>query len=121
MRTLTLSIKQDFFNEILSGAKNFEQREITPKNAKKYCLLNEKGETYRDEKGFVAVRPYDQLKIYTGAYKGKRKGLIVEVVGAEVIIPTDEEGYEIEYEFDDKIYVYAYIEYKLGSIIKLIN
>ena len=43
MEILTLIIKQKFFDEILSGKKTQEFREIRPTTQKKYCQLDADG------------------------------------------------------------------------------
>ena len=43
MEILTLIIKQKFFDEILSGKKKQEFREIRPNTQKKYCQLDAEG------------------------------------------------------------------------------
>jgi hypothetical protein len=111
MSQLCLSIKQIYFDAILSGEKKIETREIKPKNAEKYCDFSEDGE-------LIGARHYDTLKLLTGAYSGVRPFMIIEVEKAEVIIYEDDEGKEIVYEEDGEQYVAADVEYTLGKIIE---
>jgi len=111
MNVLTLSIKQKFFDQILSGEKKSEYREIRPNNASKYCKFNLKNE-------FIEVVKYDQIKFVTGQYKGERPFAIVEVLGAEVALFTDDNDKEIVYTENGIEYLAAEIEYALGKIIQ---
>ncbi len=114
---LTLSIKQKFFDEIKAGHKKYEEREITPKSAKRYLLLDENGDSYLDENGFIAVRPYKTITFLTGAYKGIRPRMVVEVLSAQVELMVDEEDQYVTYEKDGKEYIYSIINYSLGRIL----
>ncbi len=49
MNILTLSIKQKFFDEILSGKKGFERREIKPSNVENYVSFIVDGKEYERE------------------------------------------------------------------------
>lgn len=115
MKTLTLSIKQNFFDEIKAGTKTFEEREIRPNNIGKYCELKDNDVIFED--GIVKTVQYDAIKFLTGAYKGKRPSITVEVKSSEVIVLTDEEDNEIVYTLDDKEYVACIIRYELGKIL----
>ncbi len=75
-RNLTLSIMQEYFNEILAGTKNTEYREIKSTTVNKYLS--------KDADGNYSVIAYDTVTFYTGPYQGKRKGIVVEWKGAQV-------------------------------------
>lgn len=100
MNILTLSIKQKFFDEILSGKKGFERREIKPSNVENYVSFIVDGKEYEreedipdgDSEVMVKAKSYDKLKLVTGEYKGKRPYLIVEVKDARVEFLFDENG-----------------------------
>lgn len=127
MKTLTLSIKQKYFDEILAGTKKQEFREIRPTNAKKYFRYVLNGKEYDEdmlpsedeEPGEVDLVPvkYDAIKFLTGAYTGKRPWALVEVKGAKIEIFCDEEGNDIVYEYNGKQYLAAQIVYDLGKVI----
>ena len=124
MKTLTLSIKQKYFDEILSGKKTKETREIRPTNAKKYIKYVCDGKEYDadaelPEEGDIDIKPveYDAIKLLTGAYSGKRPYIVIECKGA-VYLLTDENGNDIIYEYQGKEYIAAQIEYDLGKIIE---
>lgn len=125
MKTLTLSIKQKYFDEILSGKKTKETREIRPNNAKKYIKYVCDGKEYDadaelPEEGDIDIKPveYDAIKLLTGAYSGKRPYIVIECKGANVYLLTDENGNDIIYEYQGKEYIAAQIEYDLGKIIE---
>lgn len=125
MKTLTLSIKQKYFDEILSGKKTKETREIRPNNAKKYIRYVCDGKEYDadaelPEEGDIDIKPveYDAIKLLTGAYSGKRPYIVIECKGANVYLLTDENGNDIIYEYQGKEYIAAQIEYDLGKIIE---
>ena len=128
MKTLSLSIKQKYFDEILAGTKKNEYREVRANNFAKYARYVLNGKEYKNpddipekEDGDVTITPvkYDALKLITGAYNlPKRPYLIVKVKKAEVYILTDEKGEEIVYEHEGEEYLAAEIDYHLGEIIE---
>lgn len=125
MNILTLSIKQRYFDEILSGKKTKETREIRPANAKKYIKYECGGKEYDadaelPEEGDIDIKPirYDAIKLLTGAYTGKRPYIVVECKGANVYLLTDENGNDITYEYKGEEYIASQIEYELGEIIE---
>lgn len=130
MKILTLSIRQQFFDEILNGTKTHEYREIRPNNAKRYFRYEHKGKLYTpqvdndqipDDDEPVYLRPvkYDAIKFLTGAYSGKRPYMIVEVKDAEVVLLTDENGEDIVYKWTDgEEYIAAQMDYTLGKVLE---
>ena len=101
MNVLTLSVKQNFFDEIIDGTKTFERREIRPSNELKYCDFDEDG-------NLIGAKDYTHLKLVTGQFKGKRPYAIVEVAKSEIIFWTDEEtGEPITFECDGETHVQA--------------
>lgn len=125
MEILTLSIKQKYFDEILSGTKTHEYREIRPTNAKKYITYLCGGKEYKvdeelPEEGDVELNPikYDAIKLLTGAYSGKRPYIIIEVKKAEAIILTDDNGEDIIYEYKGEEYLAAQMDYTLGKVLE---
>ena len=129
MNILTLSIKQKYFDQIVSGEKTQEFREIRPTNAKKYFKYVSGGKEYTDadditEEGEIELSPikYDAIKFLTGAYNIKpRPWALVEVKDAQIEILTDENGEDIAYEYQGKEYLLAQIVYSLGKVIDTID
>jgi len=117
-KNLTLSIKQQYFDEILSGAKKNEVREIRPKNVAKYCKVDKEGFVVENDNGIVPV-VYDTITLLTGAYKGTRPKMVVKVEGAKIDLLTDEETGEFITlnDEDGQEYFAAVIEYQLGEIL----
>ncbi|WP_042369801.1 hypothetical protein [Bacteroides neonati] len=126
MKVLTLSIKQKPFDDILSGKKDFERREITPRNVCDYVSFIVDDNEYDKEEDIpegdsevmVKAKEYDRLKLVTGEYKGKRPYLVVEVKDARVEFLYDENGDFIIAEKDGKEYALAYIIFELGNIVE---
>lgn len=118
MRNLTLSIKQKFFDQIKSGEKTFEEREIRPNNVERYCQVDEEGFVLENEKGEPLTRPYDTITFLTGAYSGTRPKMVIEVKSSQVIIFTDENGEDIIYEHNGEEYIASMIRYELGGILE---
>jgi len=118
MKILTLIIKQKYFDEILSGSKTVETREIRHNNFKKYCELDEDGYAKFDEENGVFVPlQYDAIRFFVGYNKGRASAL-VEVKGANIGIFVDEEGKEIVYEANGEEFIASYIDYDLGRVIE---
>jgi len=131
MNVLTLSIKQKYFDEILSGTKTKEYREVRPNNFAKYGRIiipypggieykswdDVPDEQWDNEWSMKPVQ-YDALKLLTGAYKDKRPYIIVEVKSADIYILTDEDGNDILIEDNKGDYYAIQICYYLGEIIE---
>lgn len=129
MEILTLSIRQKYFDEILSGKKLQEYREIRPSNSSRYIRYVLNGKEYKnpddmpsedEEPGEVTLSAvkYDAIKFLTGEYKGKRPYIIVEVLSSEIKILTDENDQEIELEEKGVKYIAAQMVYGLGKVIE---
>lgn len=130
MNVLALTIKQEPFNEILSGEKKEEFRELRPTM---YCsrfvvYLGDDGKTYKMASHVpegVDCKPeivkYDAIKFITGEQKGKRPYMIVEVKDAMIEVITDENDQVITYEHEGMIYAMAQMVYSLGHITEKYN
>ncbi|GAB1462277.1 hypothetical protein [Pedobacter sp.] len=108
MKILTLIIKQTFFDQIVSGEKKNEYREIRPSNAQKYVI--EDGENVEPVK-------YDAIRFYAG-YNKDRATALFAVKNALIEILEDEEGNDIVYEENGQEYVMAQMNYELGDKIE---
>lgn len=115
MKTLMLIIKQEFFDEIISGNKKQEFRELKPTTYKKYVITNENGEAVEEDGIFKPIK-YDAIQFYVG-YNKDRDQALVEVKGAAIEILTDEDGQDITYEHNGFDYVLSQITYDLGKVI----
>ena len=93
LRVLTLNIKKENFDPIISGEKKVELRELTQTTLNRYTYIDE-----ADGKRYL--RPYDLLRLYVGYHKD-RESALVEVT-------------DITY---DKVGV---IEYHLGRVLEVI-
>lgn len=116
MKILTLQIKRQYLDEILSGEKTEEFREIRPKNAKKYI------EYFTDKNGEEDVKPvkYDAIQFFNG-YASDRPEVLIKVKKAEIEYIVDENDNFIEYEENGEMYLTAQMVYSLGKIISKKN
>ncbi|SDE15967.1 hypothetical protein [Riemerella columbipharyngis] len=118
MKVLTLQIKRHFLEQILSGEKTDEFRDILPKNEKKYCkiVLHEDDNTYE----VTEVVKYDAIRFFNG-YKTDRPEVLIEIKNAFVDFEVDEEGV-IEWEMEDgTIYPICCMVYQLGKVLERKN
>lgn len=115
MKILTLIIKREFFDRILSGEKTQEFREIRPNTQKKYCELDEEGYC-KEVDGILQPRKYDAIQFYVG-YNKDRESALVEVKGARIELFEDENHNLIEYEYNGEPYLAAQVVYDLGRVI----
>lgn len=92
MKVLTLNIKKIYFDEIMSGAKKTEYRELKQTTLNKYTYLDE-----TDGKRYL--RRYDALRLFVG-YNKDRESALVQVT--------------------DTTYNEGIVEYHLGLILEKI-
>lgn len=69
MKVLTLNIKKLFFDEIMSGVKKIEYRELKQSTLNKYTYLDE-----TDGKRYL--RRYDALRLFVGYDKNRESALV---------------------------------------------
>lgn len=129
MKVLTLSIKRNFFDEILAGKKTHEYRDVRPSNAKRYYYILNNGKRYTpfldadqipDDDSPVQPVPvkYDAIKFLTGAYSGKRPWALVEVKETEILQCADRNGNPIVAPWSDGITNMALLmDYTLGNVL----
>ena len=131
MKTLTLNLKRIYFDQILSGEKTHEYRDIFPENAKKFVYYTIGDRTFAaDEElpteeecpGDIIPHPvkYDCIKFLTGAYSGKRPYMVVEVKDAQINFIKDENGEQIIVldEATGIEFFAAQLDYTLGKIME---
>ena len=122
MKTLTLIIKQCYFDEIIKGTKKKEFREVKPTTVKRLLQLDKDGYEVEDENGNAIPIQYDALHFYVG-YAKNRASALVEVKSAYCEIITDEKGEPIIYEHGmDKngeplTWVVERVVYNLGKVL----
>lgn len=93
MKVLTLNIKKMYFDEIMSGIKKIEYRELKQTSLNKYTYLDESdGKRY--------LRRYDALRLFVG-YHEDRESALVQVT--------------------DITYNNGIVEYHLGMILERIG
>lgn len=131
MKTLTLNLKRIYFDQILSGEKTHEYRDIFPENAKKFVYYTIGDQAFAADAelpseeecpGDVIPHPvrYDYIKFLTGAYSGKRPYMVVEVKDAQINFIKDENGEQIIVldEATGIEFVAAQLDYTLGRIVE---
>lgn len=117
MRILTLQIKKAYLDDILSGKKKNEYREIRPKNAKKYVIQDPEAQ---NEDDYLNPVHYNAIQFFNG-YAKNRPEALVKIEKAMIEILEDEDGNEIVYEENGAEYVMAQMNYSLGDIISRKN
>lgn len=95
MKVLTLNIKKVYFDEILSGEKTIEYRELKPSTQNKYVYLDES-----DGKHYL--RRYDALRLFVGYHKDRDSALV--------------EVKDITFDKDSR-----YVEYHLGNVLEVVS
>lgn len=93
LKVLTLNIKKEFFNEIVTQRKKIEYREVKQTTLNKYTYIDE-----ADGKRYL--RRYDALRLFVG-YHRDRGSALVQVV--------------------DTTYSDGIVAYHLGNILEYIN
>ena len=123
MKVLTLIIKQKWFNEIISGEKTEEYRDVTPTMVKRYLELDEEGFEKEDENGNSIPIRYDAIRFFVG-YNKNRDEALVEVLDAYTEIFVDEDGQAITFpdrndRGEDIVWVAQQVVYRLGKILEV--
>lgn len=93
MKVLTLNIKKTYFDEIISGTKKIEYRELKQSTLNKYTYIDE-----ADGKRYL--RRYDALRLFVGYHKDRESALV---------------------QITDTTYNNGIVEYHLGLILEVIN
>lgn len=93
MKVLTLNIKKIYFDEIISGAKKIEYRELKQTTLNKYTYVDE-----ADGKRYL--RCYDALRLFVGYHKDRESALV---------------------QVTDTTYNNGTVEYHLGLILEKIS
>ena len=117
MKVLNLIIKQKFFDEIVSGKKKQEFREVTPTTIKKYLQLDEDGYELEDENGYAIPIKYDAIQFYVG-YRKDRDSALVQVKETICEIEFNEFGNPIIYEHEGDEWVRETMVYTLGKVLE---
>lgn len=115
MKVLQLIIKQKHLDEILSGNKTQEFREIRPNTVNKYCEVDKDGYV-KEINGVIMPRQYDVIKFCVG-YSKNRKTALVEVLSADVELFVDENNDFITYVENNNEYIASQIIYSLGKVL----
>lgn len=117
MKILTLIIKQKFFDQIISGEKKQEFREIKPSTEKRLVQLDKDNIEITDENGNSIPVEYDAIRFYVG-YNKNRDSALVKVDGAYTEIFVDDNGEVIDYEYNGDYYIAQQVVYNLGEVLE---
>lgn len=118
LKVLNLIIKQQYLDEIISGKKTEEYREVKPTTIKKLLQLDEDGLEVEDEEGHSQPIKYDAIRFFVG-YAKDRDSALVEVVDSYVQVFVDEEGNPIILdESDDDFWVAQQVVFELGKVLE---
>ncbi|KAB1228464.1 ASCH domain-containing protein [Chryseobacterium viscerum] len=117
MSILTLQIKKEHLDNILSGKKKEEFREIRPNTSKKYIEYFDPGDGEGED---VRPKGYETIQFFNG-YAKDRPEVIIEIKAAEIEYIVDKEGNFVEYEENGQSYLTAQMVYSLGKIISKKN
>lgn len=122
LKVINLIIKQVYFDQILSGKKKQEFREIRPQNERKYVLIDDQGFAIEDENGNCIPVEYDAIRFFVG-YNKDRDTALVKIESAYTELFVDENDVPISYEYGkdengNPIQYYAeQIVYNLGEVL----
>ncbi|MBO7595332.1 MAG: ASCH domain-containing protein [Salinivirgaceae bacterium] len=122
MKILTLIIKQRWFDEIMSGKKTIEYREVKPTNYKKLIETDEEGyikEVPDSEVSPYYPKKYDAIRFYVG-YAKDRDTALVKVKEVENKAILNDKG-EFIYSGDpngEDFWVYSENQYHLGEVVE---
>ena len=127
MKKLTLQINKACFENILNGTQKVEHRYVYPSNQKMYVQFKCNGVIYDNDDDLpddgevdVIPRDYDVLYLINGRRKDAPR-LTVEIVKAEFVVMTDEEGNDITYIENGIEYFACQVWYHLGKVINTEN
>ena len=102
---ISFIIKQQYFDQILSGTKKEEYRGYSEQLLKKICQLDENGNA-------TDFKPIKEIEFFVG-YQKNRKSAVVECLGIEVDCYQDDNGNPIG---DDEYFVFS-----LGRVVSTNN
>lgn len=113
---VTYIIKQHWFDEIMSGRKKKEYRELKPTTLKKLVKLDKKGDLVLDENENAVPIHYDAMLLFVG-YQKVRDSALVEITGEKEEIFLNEKGEEVYEVLEDGSRFYpSQIVYDLGRV-----
>lgn len=115
MKDLSLIIKQEYFDRIMSGTKKFEYREVKPTTIKRLLQLDEEGYEIEDEHGNAQPIEYNRIIFYVGYRKDRDCG-IVKVKSAHCELIAGADGEPVIYVHNNQTWVKEQVVYELGKI-----
>ena len=117
MKILNLIINQEYFNEIISGEKKTEERELRPNSCNRYLEYDGK-DIFTSSPESIKFKEFNAIKLFVG-YNPDRDTALVEVTDTDIIAIVDEEGNQIMLNYKGQEYDAAIVEYSLGRILEV--
>ena len=117
IKVLNLVVNQSNFNQILSGEKKQEFRDIKPTTARKYVETDEDGYPTWDKKGNSKPLHYDALHLFVG-YNPDRDSMLIEVKSSHTELLVDKDGEPILYKHKGEDWLMDQIVYDLGEVLE---
>lgn len=113
MEILTLPIKTKLLEQIISGEKKDEIREITPSSQNKYIIITPQE---------VTIRLYDAIR-FVGGNETNAPEALVKIEKIDLEYEPDEEGYiQLEETEEGKLIILeASMVYTLGKVLEVKN
>lgn len=133
MKVLNLIIKQVYFDQIISGEKTQEFREVKPTTCKKLIQLDDEGYEVEDEHGNAKPIKYDAIRFFVGYNKDRDSALVevkdayceifvTDVVDEDGNVVLDDEGnamvQPLEYEYNSDTWFAEQVVYNLGRVLE---
>lgn len=119
-KILKLQIDRPCFKAILNGEQKVEHRFVYPHNAGRYVIQEESTDGNGELLLNVTPLHYDALYLINGRRKDAPR-LTIEVIKAEFVVLTDEDGNDMTFEENGEEYYVCQVWYTLGKIIETEN
>jgi len=116
MKILNLIVTQAWFDEIMSGKKKQEFRDIKPTTQKRYCEVDSEGYC-KTHNGRIVPRHYDAIRFCAG-YRKDRDTAIVKIKKTQIDLVEDDMGNLITDYYKGEEYYAALAIYDLGEILE---
>lgn len=142
MKILTLTLSLKHFNQVLTGSKKRETRELTPINFSRYIEFMYNGFIYSrceeipniqtiefetesiqaEGKSITFLpKPYDAIKYVVKTKSDQKTSLLIQITESNLFFFLDDKGNDLTYQYQGITYVMAKINYQLGAIISTHN
>lgn len=125
LSVIDLEIDQYFFDQILTGERKEECREITRENERQFILIDDENYAIEDENGNSIPVKYDAIRFKVGD-NNRGDNALVRIADSYTQILVDEDGNPQYYlldpnkslEDDSNVFYIEEIVYVLGEVIE---